>query len=273
MLKFTEEGHRYESIDQSNPIQWLGVTTLISFLHDGFDKEARAKSCSTKKPTEKFPNKWFGFAPQVILDAWDEENRRAVTLGHWYHNKREQLLYYEPGCVLPIIQDGQKIAPNQKLADGIYPEHLVYLASAGICGQSDLVTVADGLVSIRDYKTSKEINRRSYVHWETGPKKMLHPIKNIEDCHYQHYALQLSLYMYIILRHNPQLKPGTLTIEHVKFESDGENKWGYPITALDDMGEPIVKEVEMIEVPYLKNEVVKVLEWLKENKSKLIKTY
>lgn len=61
--------------------------------------------------------------------------------------------------------------------------------------------------------------------------------------------------MYMILRHNPNLKPGKLLIHHVKFEeAEEKDKYGFPIILLNN-GEPTVKEIEYIELPYLKQEV------------------
>lgn len=91
------------------------------------------------------------------------------------------------------------------------------------------------------------------------------PLAHIEDCNYWHYALQLSLYMYIILKQNPQLKPGKLTIEHVIFEKEGENEWGYPIYKLDEEGVPIVKETVFYELPYLKTEILDLIKWKKNH--------
>ena len=51
---------------------------------------------------------------------------------------------------VPIIkplfdkETGSKIASEQKLKDGVYPEHLVYLKSVGLCGQVDVVEVVNG---------------------------------------------------------------------------------------------------------------------------------
>ena len=135
----------------------------------------------------------------------------------------------------------------------------MYLKSSGICGQADLVEVVNGVVNISDYKTSKKIDRESYKNWEGISKKMLRPIHHLDDCNFNHYALQLSIYMYIILRHNPNLKAGKLMIHHVKFEeADKKDKYGFPIILLDN-GEPIIKEIEYIELPYLKKEIQKIL--------------
>ena len=71
--------------------------------------------------------------------------------------------------------------------------------------------------------------------------------------------------MYIMLKHNPRLKPGKMILEHILFETVGENEYGYPITKYDDNGDPVVKEIVPYEVPYLKEEVISMINWLKEN--------
>lgn len=274
MIKFIPEGHSYESV-VPDTIQWLGVTTLVGGLSEPFNKEEKAAKCSTRKPG-KWPNKWFGYTPQEILAAWESESNRATELGHWYHNKKEQELYNtgttEIPVIKPIVSNGIKYAPKQKLTDGIYPEHLVYLESVGICGQSDLVTVQNGFVDIEDHKTSKEIRREGFTNWEGTVSKMLKPVQHLDECEFSHYALQLSIYLFIILRHNPMLLPGKMTINHVKFVQSGLDKWGYPIALLEN-GEPVVESVEQIPIPYMSREVQSIITWLKEpkNKQSLIK--
>lgn len=271
MVKFTELNHCYESIIPDD-VKWLGVTTLVGHLHPAFDRTPY--DCSLRKPTIGKPNKWYKLPAEEIQAAWTAEASRSTILGSWYHNKREQSLYNngDHKVFRPIINGDVKLAPDQKLVEGgIYPEHLVYLASAGICGQSDYVEVKEGKINIRDYKTSKKIDRTAYKNWEGVVKKMLAPVGHLEDCHFYHYALQLSIYMYIMLRHNPQLLPGTLIIEHIKFQIESEDKYGYPIYAKDDNGDYIVTEIEEISLPYLAKEVKAIVEWLKTNKSKLVK--
>jgi hypothetical protein len=272
MIKFIEKGHIYTSVIPDN-IKWLGITTLVGHLHEKFNAKEQSIKSSNRKPTAKYPNKWYGLPPTEIQDAWNAEGQRSVELGSWYHKMREDALY-EKGATnvfRPKVEDGIKYAPNQILLDGIYPEHMVYLKSEGICGQSDYVEVRDAKIFIKDYKTSKEIKRNSFVNWEGIKKMMLTPVNHLEDCHFYHYALQLSLYMYVMLRHNPNLSPGTLIIEHVKFEIEDEDKYGYPIYKKDETGNFIVKEIEEIELPYLKKEFHAVINWLKTNKQKLIK--
>jgi hypothetical protein len=72
--------------------------------------------------------------------------------------------------------------------------------------------------------------------------------------------------MYVILKHNPRYKPGKMFLHHVIFEKIGEDKFGYPIPKLDADGNPIVKTVVPYEVPYLKAEVIAMINYIKDKK-------
>jgi hypothetical protein len=269
MVAFTDKDHKYYSIE-GPAIDWISITTLVHAFCPVFDAPVQAA-----KSSKNTKSKWYGMTPEAIIAAWDAERDRSTELGTWYHNKREaELLTPESRAMnnihAPNIQDGVKYALPQGLEEGTYPEFLCYLASAGICGQSDLVKVTGDVVNIKDYKTSKEIRSKGYGNSYTGTQMMLSPLSHLDDCEISHYSLQLSLYMYIILRHNPNLKPGKLIIEHVSFEEEGQNQYGYPIHKVVN-GEPVVKEVKEIELQYKKNECMTIMNWLKNNKQKLIK--
>ena len=213
--------------------------------------------------------------PKEITDAWNTETERAIELGNWYHNQREENLcefstIEREGVEVPIIRPitddkGIKIAPDQKLDNGVYPEHFVYLKSLGLCGQADLVTIVNGKINILDYKTNKEIKEKGFTNWEGITSKLYSPVSHLDDCNLKHYNLQLSLYAYIIKKHNPKLKIGKLQIQHVSFEKEGENEHGYPITKYNNQDEPIIKEIKMYDLPYLKDEITSLVMWLKDN--------
>jgi len=275
MIVFNADDHSYRSLDDSN-IDWISVTTLVSHFKKPFDAKRIAEKVSKKKSS-----KWFGIDPVIIQQIWTNEADRSTTLGTWYHNQREVDLcslasIEREGVTVPVfkpseVREGVKIAPSQKLEPGVYPEHMVYLRSAGICGQSDLVEVVNGKVNIIDYKTNKEIKKESFVNFEGKSEKMNLPVDNLDDCNFYHYALQLSIYMYIILKHNPKLKPGRIFIHHITFEIEREDDWGYPITKKDENGEPVVKEVVPISIPYLIDEVQAIMHYLHDNKDKIKK--
>ena len=271
---FKEKDHIYESIDENlekDKITWTSVTSLVGKFKPKFNAKAQAKkSCKNKR------SKWYGLKPEEVINIWNKETERAIKLGNWYHNETEQRLLdfktiEREGVEVPIIRpivdgNGIKIASDQKLADGVYPEHLAYLKSAAICGQADLVTIVNGKVNITDYKTNKEIKTKGFTNWEGITSKMYKPLSHLDDCNLNHYNLQLSIYMYIILKHNPKLKPGKLIIQHVSFEKEGDDAYGYPITKYNDNGEPIIKDIKIYDLPYMKEEVRSLIMWIKDNK-------
>jgi|TARA_Y100000385_G_scaffold81476_1_gene83401 ATP-dependent exoDNAse (exonuclease V) beta subunit len=266
---FKEEGHVYESSDQDK-INWTSVTSFIGKFKPKFDAKGQAKKSAKNKRS-----KWYGMTEKEILLAWSNETDRAIGLGNWYHNQRESDMLdlktigrhgVEVPIIKPIINDdGIKIAPVQKIEEGVYPEHLVYLKSVGLCGQADLVEVVNGYINITDYKTNKEIKEKGFTNWEGITSKLYNPVNHLDDCNLNHYNLQLSIYAYIIKKHNPKLKIGDLVVQHVKFKQVGTDKNGYPINERVN-GEPVIQEVKMYKLPYLKDEVRNLIMWFKDNK-------
>jgi hypothetical protein len=153
---FKPEKHEYISLDPNENIQWTSVTSFVGKYKMPFDKVGVATKVSKSKKS-----KWYGMTVDEILEAWKHQADNAIDRGNWYHNQREADLLMldsisregkELPVVNPIQDDDGKVAPFQKLQDGVYPEHFVYLKSVGLCGQSDLVTVLDGKINILDYK-------------------------------------------------------------------------------------------------------------------------
>ena len=266
---FKEEGHKYESLDPTETTKWISATSIISRFKEKFDAPAVAAKSSKNKRS-----KWYGIPPETILQIWETKANNSMSTGTWYHNQREQDVISldsieRNGVTLPIIkpiiEGGIKKASIQRLTEGIYPEHFVFLKSAGWCGQLDRLEILGGVVDIIDYKTNEEIKTKSFINWEGISKKMLHPLSHLDDCNYNHYALQLSIYMYIVLKHNPIYKPGKLILHHIIFEKDGKDEFDTPILKKDANGDPIVQEVVPYEMPYLKSEVIAIINYLKEN--------
>ena len=274
MLKFIDNGHVYANVDPKEDFQWVSVTRLVHQFVEPFDAKKMAKKCS-----EGTNPKYKGKKPEEILKMWDQESKRSIDLGTWYHNQRESDMLncntitrdgIELPIISPLIDKDVKLAPDQTIGEGIYPEHLVYLKSASICGQADRVEIVGERIDVYDYKTNKEIKTRGYKFYDGTYKKMLGPVKHLEDCELNHYALQLSIYMYIIHKHNFNLTPGKIQIQHVEFEIDHLDKNGFPVHALDAGGEPIIAKINRFDLPYLKKEVIAMLKWLKINKEMVL---
>ena len=148
IITFTAQDHSYTSIDKQEDIKWISVTSFIGNFKQPFDADKIAEKTSKSKKS-----KWYGMTPEEIKLAWSNEALRATTLGTWYHNCRESDIcslqtMERHGSTVPVFKpienNGIKLSPNQKLTDGVYPEHMVYLKSAGLCGQPDIVEVING---------------------------------------------------------------------------------------------------------------------------------
>jgi len=274
-VKFYEIGHKYESIDAENPITWVSVTKLIDNFKEPFNANEQAAKCSKGKNP-----KYNKLSTEEILEVWNNENKRALKLGSWYHDQREKDILscntitregVELTIIDPLMDGDAKLAPVQQLAEGIYPEHLVYLSSVGVCGQADRIEVVNSKINVYDYKTNKEIKMQGFTDKRGKTKKMLTPLSHLEQCNFNEYALQLSAYLYIMLKHNSNLSPGKIQLDHVEFETSSLDKNGYPIHLLDKEGNPVVKKVTPYALPYLKKEVAAMFKYAEEYKNKLIK--
>jgi hypothetical protein len=132
-------------------------------------------------------------------------------------------------------------------------------------------TYLAGRTYIKTHNTNKEIKTASFKNWEGISQKMNPPVSHLDDCNYNHYNLQLSLYMYMILKHNPKLEFGGLCIHHVQFhEEEQKDMYGYPVTMLTEDGKPMVKDVKVYAMPYLRDEIVSIMHYLNDNRSKIL---
>jgi hypothetical protein len=273
-VKFYADDHKYISIDERDPIDWISVTRLIHFFKEPFDTVKMAEVCSKGKNP-----KYNKMKPDEIIALWASENKRAVNLGSWYHDQRERDLLScntitregrELTIINPLMDGMVKLAPEQQLAEGIYPEHLVYLKSVGICGQADRIEIVNDTVNVYDYKTNKEIKMEGFVGKNGKSKKLLGPLSHLDECNYNEYVLQLSTYMYIIQKHNYNLNPGKIQLDHVEFEIESIDANGYPVVAHDAKGDPMVKKVTPYELPYMKKEVIAMFKYVQENREKIL---
>lgn len=257
MIVFNESDHSYVSVNEPDK-KWTSVTTLIKKYVEPFDDVAQAK-----KSSKNMKSKWYNIPPKQVLDIWKRVKDEACERGTYYHNLREKELVSMNtirnnettySIVKPVFTDkGLKKAPEQKLKNNTYyPEHLVYLEKEGIIGQSDKVIIENSRINISDYKTNASIDK-------TGFKRMLGPVGHLSDCNFNHYSLQLSCYAYMIQKHNPLLKIGKLTLEHIKFKSIGKDQYGYDIFEKDANNNYVVEDIIKYEIPYLKTEIVNII--------------
>ncbi len=69
----------------------------------------------------------------------------------------------------------------------------------------------------------------------------------------------------MIIKHNPRLKPGKMIIEHILFKEAGKDAYDNRVVLYDQFGEPVVDKIVQYEVPYLKTEVINIINKLRDN--------
>ena len=107
----------------------------------------------------------------------------------------------------PVWDKLKKICDSfhEKFGDNLVPiglEQIIGSKDYDIAGTIDFLAYSKKLDSIviLDYKTNKEINRRSF-----NGQTMLSLLNDVPDCNYYHYCLQLAVYK-VILEHETNLK-------------------------------------------------------------------
>ncbi|MDX1702093.1 MAG: hypothetical protein R3250_15820, partial [Melioribacteraceae bacterium] len=114
--------------------------------------------------------------------------------------------------------------------DILITEPILFNKLARIAGQADLLTYQDGIINVYDWKTNKDIITKENPY----NKQMLGGLSHIPDITYYHYALQLSVYRFLLQAWGFQV--GKLTLLH-----------------LTEQG------CNQVEVPYLEEEAMKIL--------------
>ena len=169
-------------------IVFTSVTTFVEFFFEGFDAQKVATKLINNYP------KYAGRTVESLIADWDA----AADYGTKVHNEIEQWIKdgIDPIDIKAI--NGKDWLNDYKLKSDIdiLSEVIVYSTELSIAGTVDILAKdnSTGLYEIIDWKTSKKIEMVSY-----GQKMGTHEItKNIMDCNFYHYSLQISLYRYIL---------------------------------------------------------------------------
>ena len=174
--------------------------------------------------------KEFELARFNLLEEWRVKREESCIRGTEIHRQHE--LLHLGGKTKELKQlglDSSSFEPNvsNKIRygeKGVYPELLLSRISPDgelrIAGQADLVIVDGEDVYILDYKTNKEIKKKSF--FDVKKKKstrMKYPLNKFDDTNFWHYTLQLSTYAWMIEKLDPRFNIKLLMLIH--YDHDG----------------------------------------------------
>lgn len=223
-ISLNAESHIYSLLNRSD-ITFTSVTTFVDQFFEKFDAEKIAKKLVNTHP------KYLGRTVSSLLGDWEKARQHGTIV----HQEMEDWIKKDIEPIQAQSISGVRWIRDYKKLNNIelFSEVIVYSTELSIAGTVDLLALnkITNKYEIVDWKTSKKITKESY----NGKVGIKPESKKIMDCNYYHYALQLSLYRYILEEYYDLEIQNQIIIQ---LQSDGANKY---------------------ELPYMKNNILEML--------------
>jgi len=176
MIRFNKEKHSYTD-DLGNP--YISATTLIKLYSNEFDP--------TGEITQRYAFK-NGMTVEAVKSQWELKAKTSRDRGTLLHKVIEDFL--NTGIIdkeyYPLINEVNKLGLSGKKKC----EVLLHNEKYRLAGIADLIVNSK---EIYDWKTNK-----AFSFFNKYNQKLQHPLDHLDDCDYSKYALQLSLYAYML---------------------------------------------------------------------------
>jgi len=181
-ISFNEEKHVYHDGEQ----KYISVTQLIRQYTPEFD----ADGSITKRCAEK-----AGITEEEQRQLWEDNMNQAAQKGTDMHTYCEELTWNIPNQHPQPEQIRATLTEFYDNTNPIATEQIVYSKEHGVAGTMDLLSLNTGQgLNVDDYKTNKKKITPHDVYGET----MLPPLSHLANNNYYKYALQLSIYRYLL---------------------------------------------------------------------------
>lgn len=283
MLEFDEVAHKYKS----NGKELTSVTKLINKYTEDFDAGEIIDKMFKKSVTEELyigpKREYIGMTKEQIKETWDINRISKSAYGTWIHNEAEKIGDFITGkgensdYITPELNQVRKFFEKEGF-EIVEQELRVFSEELGVAGTVDLLLKKDDLYYIYDWKTnsSKDL---SEIDNKFG-KTLKEPLTNVPYTKFWTYALQMSVYRYILetetrysFKYRDKFKSsGTEAPSRFKMKFGGSaivHLIGSVTDMKDNYGKRIYPEMKratykIIPTPYLKVEVQSILEDLKD---------
>ncbi|MDY6153261.1 MAG: AAA family ATPase [Terrisporobacter sp.] len=248
--KFFENGHYYTYKDKKVGVS---VTKYISQFENEFDSNTLSQKVADKNGISQFEvlNEWkrkgeYSCLKGTAIHEWLQDN----YANREYKFDLSQLEEYPEYYKIEDIEHLKKMAIDF-IND--YKNRYILIGDEILCGipDFDIASAIDLLfydtvnneVVLADIKTNTDLKG-----WKSTPsyvKKMLQPLENIKDITFEHYKIQLSIYRYFLEEYAHIPISDNMFIVYLSEKEESYN---------------------IIQIPYLKNEVEKILKLRRANK-------
>ena len=223
LIHFNEEAHKYSI----NGKELISVTTLIEDCFPKFDADYWA----AKKAAQ------LGTTAEALKAQWAAKAQLACELGTAMHDKIEK--YYmginsESDETFDLFLQFAK----EHTLHPYRTEWRIYFEEYGVAGTLDFLEYQNGVFTIYDWKRSEKLVQNGTIERESRwGNKALAPVSHLSDTTYYHYALQVSMYRYILeQKYDIHVSQNRLAVFH-----------------------PTNGRYHLIDIPYLREEVIAIL--------------
>jgi len=260
MLEFNEETHQYSK----NGKDYISVTQLLDKIKEPFDADTIIdKMLKGQEIYLGTKSEILGLNKEQIKQLWDLNRIGKSNYGSYIHNLAEEVAKTNiSNSDRPENKQVLKFFKNEgyKLVEA---EKQVYSEEFGIAGTMDLLLEKDGKYYIADWKTNLNTDLTKFE-GDRWTKHLLEPLDNVLDLKYWIYALQMSIYRYI-MENEVQYMVGIGETPHFESLEFG----GQFIIHLQESQKNCpydMKQItyKLIETPYMKTEVERLLQWWKK---------
>ena len=198
-ITFEPETHQY--FDQFGD-EYKSVSRVLNAHAVPFDKDG--VSMAMAKQAASSSGNTIKQEQQKLLGQWKAKADSSIERGNFIHNGLEEFALTGKVEDPNLKKVSEQLTPILQSGYRYYPEQISFVQDYLVAGQADLVIQRqkkeDSVIDIYDYKTneSKGIQYDS-VRRKDGKvthynKFFLPPIDHLEDCNYNRYVLQLSMY-------------------------------------------------------------------------------
>jgi len=210
MIIFDKDLHTYTNSITQKP--YISVSKLLSLYKEPFDRDYQASKTALRE----------GVSKEEVIARWTKINKTACDKGHNVHSIIENFIKND------IIEDEELIYALEQVFDKtkykrVLCEELVYNDDYLVAGTSDVICDVDSnYFDVYDFKTNKK-----FEFFSKYGKFLKTPLNNLQQCQYNDYSIQLSLYAFLY---------GSLTNKKVRkitiLYHDGKHFYSYPVPYL-----------------------------------------
>lgn len=257
---------------------------FLESTHQYFIQDKEYKSFSYLKKLVEPDKDWDEIARKYaeknnltveeVKAMWEKKKNDSCERGTLLHLHKETGATQDSSIVTyqsPTEGDKKIIRNLETLEDGWHLELPLYNHEFEACGTADRVFIETikGIryASLYDFKTNSSINLESYFNPRTKTHEMMKaPLNHLMNSNYWGYALQLSTYAYFLERYNYVIKD--LELNHVPLvECTTKKEKESSIIQHDGKYYKTGTETNY-NIPYLKKESIKLLNYYKLLKTK-----